>query len=362
MTRETLPSIKEMYQAVVSRDTGYDGIFFTAVKTTGIFCRPSCPAKKPDQKNVEFYATAAEAISFGFRACKRCRPLEPRGETPAPIKQLLAEIESDSSLRLTDADLRQRGHDPATLRRWFKENYGLTFQAYHRAHRLAKAMGELSEGANIAQTAFGSGYESLSGFQDALQHITGQSASHSRETRVVNLSRIVTPLGPMLIGAVDSGICLLEFADRPMLESQIRRLSKQLSCVFLPGSNEFIAQLENELRDYFAGTLKEFSTPLVLIGSDFQKRAWKALGQIEYGKTRSYAEQAKMIGQPEAARAVARANGDNRISIVIPCHRVVGSDGTLTGYGGGLWRKKWLLEHESAAVAKNYSQTEFALR
>jgi AraC family transcriptional regulator of adaptative response/methylated-DNA-[protein]-cysteine methyltransferase len=223
-------------------------------------------------------------------------------------------------------------------------------------------MGELSEGANIAQTAFGSGFESLSGFQDALQNITGHSASKSRGTRVVNLSRVVTPLGPMLMGATEEGVCLLEFSDRPMLETQIRRLSKQLKCVFLPGSNEFIAQLTEELKSYFAGTVRAFRTPLVFIGSDFQKRAWNALCQIDYGKTRSYAEQARMIGSPDAVRAVARANGDNRIAIVVPCHRVVGSDGTLTGYGGGLWRKKWLLEHESAAVAKNYSQTEFALK
>ncbi len=362
MTKEQLPSKKQMYQALVERDTGYDGIFFTAVKTTGIFCRPSCSAKLPHIENVEFYATAAEAMSFGFRPCKRCRPLEPRGVVPEPIKQLLAEIENDSSLRLTDLDLRQRGHDPATLRRWFKDNYGMTFQAYHRAHRLSKAMGELSEGATIAQTAFGSGYESLSGFQDALQQITGLSASKSRNSRIVHLSRTVTPLGPMLTGATEEGICLLEFSDRPMLETQIRRISKQLNCAFLPGSNEFIRQMEEELKNYFAGAIKEFKTPLVLIGTEFQKRVWNALCQIDYGKTRSYAEQARMIGLPDAVRAVARANGDNRIAIVVPCHRVVGSDGTLTGYGGGLWRKKWLLEHEGAAVAKNYSQTEIALK
>jgi len=362
MTKETLPSIEEMYRAIERRDTGYDGIFFAAVKTTGIFCRPSCAARKPELKNVEFYATAAEAMSFGFRACKRCHPLEPRGVIPEPTKQLLVEMDNNPSLRMTDGLLRRRGHDPVSLRRWFKENYKVTFQAYHRSHRLSKAMAELSEGANIAQTAFSSGYESLSGFQDALHQITGRSASNSRDARVVHLSRTVTPLGPMLMGATEEGVCLLEFADRPMLETQIRRLSKQLKCVFLPGSNEFICQLEKELQSYFAGTTREFKTPLVLIGSDFQKRAWNALCQIDYGKTRSYAEQARMIGSPDAVRAVARANGDNRIAIVVPCHRVVGSDGTLTGYGGGLWRKKWLLEHEGAAVAKNYSQAEFTLR
>ena len=362
MTKLTLPSFEEMYRAVERRDTSFDGIFFTAVKTTGIFCRPTCSAKLPYVKNVEFYATVAEAMSYGFRPCKRCCPLEPRGVVPKPIEQLLAEIEIDPSLRLTDMDLRQRGHDPATLRRWFKSNFGMTFQAYHRSHRLSKAMGELSSGAKIAQTAFDSGYESLSGFQDALHQITGRSASKSRDSRVVHLSRMVTPLGPMLTGATDSGICLLEFSDRPMLETQILKISKKLNCVFLPGSNEFIFKLEEELKGYFAGTIKKFKTPLVFIGSDFQKRTWNALCQIDYGKTRSYSEQARMIGSPDAVRAVARANGENSIAIVVPCHRVVGSNGTLTGYGGGLFRKKWLLEHEGAVVAKNYSQTEFSLK
>lgn len=117
MTKANLPPIKEMYRAVERRDTGYDGIFFTAVKTTGIFCRPSCTAKLPDIKNVEFYATVAEALSYGFRPCKRCRPLEPRGAMPEPVNLLLSEIENDPSLRLTDKDLRRHGHDPANLRR-----------------------------------------------------------------------------------------------------------------------------------------------------------------------------------------------------------------------------------------------------
>ncbi len=362
MTKEQLPSKKHMYQAVVDRDTGFDGIFFTAVKTTGIFCRPSCSAKLPDYENVEFYASVAEAMSFGFRPCKKCRPLEPRGIMPEPVNQLLAEIENDSSLRLTDQELHRRGHDPATLRRWFKNNYGMTFQTYHRAHRLSKAMSELSDGATITQTAFGSGYESLSGFQDALQNMTGRTASKCRETKVVHLSRILTPLGPMLMGASADGVCLLEFADRRILESQVTRLSRKLNCVFLPGSNKIIQQLDEELKRYFAGTLRKFMTPLLLSGSNFQNKVWKMLVQIEYGKTRSYAEQARIIGSPNAVRAVARANGDNFISIVVPCHRVVGSDGSLTGYGGGLWRKKWLLEHEGAAVAKNFSHPELALK
>lgn len=341
-----LPTADEMYEAVLARDTRYDGIFFTAVKTTGIFCRPSCPAKKPERKNVTFYASAREALALGYRPCKRCRPLELPGQTPEPIRQLLADLDADPALRLRDRDLYARGLEPATVRRWFKEHHGMTFQAYQRARRMARAIGELARGAEITQTAYESGYESLSGFQEAIRQITGRSASRSRDATVIHLSRIVTPLGPMLLGATDAGVCLLEFTDRRMLETQLRRVAQRLGGAFVPGANDVSRQMEAELEAYFAGTLREFRTPLVPAGSPFQERVWAALREIPYGHTRSYAEQARMIGAPTAVRAVARANGDNRIAIVIPCHRVVGADGSLTGYGGGLWRKRFLLDLE----------------
>lgn len=345
-SRRELPSTDEMYAAFVERDTSYDGIFVTAVKTTGIFCRPSCAAKKPARENVEFFATAALAMAEGYRPCKRCRPLEPPGATPEPIRRLLAEIEAAPTLRLRDDDLRARGHDPATLRRWFQKHHGMTFHAYQRARRLARALDELAKGAAITEAGFGSGYESLSGFQDALRRLTGRSAARSRGAVVVHLSRVETPLGPMLLGATSEGVCLLEFTDRRMLETQLRGLERRLDCVFVPGTNEHGARLERELEEYFAGELREFTTPLVTVGTEFQWRVWDSLRAIPYGETRSYAEQARMIGAPSAARAVARANGENRIAIVIPCHRVIGADGKLTGYGGGLWRKRWLLHHE----------------
>lgn len=339
-----------MYEAILARDTRYDGIFVTGVTTTGIFCRPSCPAKKPDRENVEFYRSTREALAAGYRPCKRCRPLEPPGRTPGPIRELLEEIEGSPTRRLRDRDLRSRGLQPATVRRWFKKHHGMTFHAYQRALRLGRALGQLVGGAEITGAAFGSGYESLSGFQEALRQITGRSASRSRGTTVVHLSRVLTPLGPMLAGATDEGVCLLEFTDRPMLETQLRRLDQRLDAAFVPGRNDLGRRLEGELKEYFEGTLREFRTPLVAPGSEFQQRVWTALRDIPYGSTRSYAAQAEMIGSPGAVRAVGRANGDNRIAIVIPCHRVVGSDGALTGYGGGLWRKRWLLHHEGVAL------------
>lgn len=357
-----LPSADEMYRAVVNRDTRYDGTFFTAVRTTGIFCRPGCPAKTPASRNVEFFGSAKEALAHGYRPCKRCHPLRPAGETPGEIRSLLDQLEADPSLRLRDRDLRARGLDPTAVRRWFKKHHSMTFHAYQRGRRLANAIGSLGRGAPITDTAFGSGYESLSGFQAALKQITGRSASASRATNLVHLTRILTPLGPMLLGATADGVCLLEFTDRRMLETQLKRIEKQLDCAFVPGSNEMTDRMERELEEYFAGRRKEFTVPLGPAGTDFQRRAWSALQEIPYGATRSYAEQAQAIGMPSAVRAVARANGDNRIAIVIPCHRVIGADGKLTGYGGGLWRKKWLLDHEQGGRTPDLFEGERGVR
>jgi AraC family transcriptional regulator of adaptative response/methylated-DNA-[protein]-cysteine methyltransferase len=199
--------------------------------------------------------------------------------------------------------------------------------------------------------AYDSGYESLSGFRDAFQRVFGDAPGRTRDAQAVLVTRLLTPLGPMIAGATDDGVCLLEFAERRMLETQLRRLSRHLGTSFVPGSNRVLAQLDRELAAYFKGELREFTMSLVAPGSEFQRKVWGGLRAIPYGETRSYLEQARAIGRPDAVRAVARANGDNRIAVVIPCHRVVGSDGKLTGYGGGLWRKRALLDLERRTAA-----------
>jgi AraC family transcriptional regulator of adaptative response/methylated-DNA-[protein]-cysteine methyltransferase len=163
---------------------------------------------------------------------------------------------------------------------------------------------------------------------------------------VVTVTRIETPLGPMLTGATAEGICLLEFVDRRMIETQLEHLRTLFRAALVPGSSPHFDTMSDELRRYFDGRLRRFETPLDMRGTPFQRKVWSALLTIPYGETRSYSEQARIVGDPAAVRAVARANGDNRIAVVIPCHRVVGADGSLTGYGGGLWRKRWLLDLE----------------
>ena len=350
-----LPPADEMYRALVQRDAGYDGIFVVGVRSTGIFCRPVCPARKPLRQNVDFFPDARAALAHGFRPCKRCLPLQPRGATPTAIARLLEALEADPSLRLRDQDLRDQGLEPAAVRRWFKQHHGMTFHAYQRARRVGSALSTLARGGGVTDTAFDSGFDSLSGFQEAVRRITGRSAAASRSAPLVHLARVLTPLGPMLMGSTDTGVALLEFTDRRMLETQLQRLARKRNCAFVPGSTAAGRQLEEELAAYFEGRLEDFRTPLEPAGTEFQQAVWQVLRDIPYGETRSYGEQARLLGRPSAVRAVARANGDNPIAIVVPCHRVIGADGTLTGYGGGLWRKRWLLHHEQSRLAARRS-------
>lgn len=341
-------SIDIMYKALVEKDTSFEGVFFTAVKTTGIFCRPSCTARKPKKENVEFFETSKEAILKGYRPCKICSPLEKLNETPHFVKHILNELNTDPSKKFKDHDLIQAGIDPSKIRRWFLKNHGVTFQAYQRMFRINSAFKKIQNGESIISTALDVGYESLSGFNDSFKNIFGVSPKNSKAQQIIDLKRIETPLGTMYACAVREGICLLEFTDRKMLETEFKALSKALNATIVQGENEHFQLLEQQLNEYFEGKRKSFTVQLFTPGSDFQQRVWTALQNIPYGRTRSYTEQAVAIQKPEAIRAVANANGMNRISILIPCHRVIGTNGHLTGYGGGIWRKKWLLEMEKA--------------
>ncbi len=341
-----LPAPVVLYRALVARDSTFDGLFVAGVITTGVFCRPTCGARKPKPENVEYFASAADALQHGYRPCKLCNPLGVPGEAPAWLQPLLDDVHADPQRRWRDQDLRDRDLEPDRVRRWFQKHHGMTFHAYGRALRLATAFGRLGSGDGVVESAFGAGYESVSGFAEAFAKTTGRSPAQSRTLRLIRIARVLTPLGPMVAGATDEGLCLLEFADRRMLETQIGRIQKALGARALPGASPHVAKLEQELAEYFSGARRIFSVPLVTAGTPFQERVWSALQAIPYGETRSYRDQADAIGRPEAVRAVARANGDNRISILIPCHRVIGKDGQLVGYGGGVWRKRHLLELE----------------
>lgn len=341
-----LPSRPEMERAFMASDASYDGIFFTAVRTTGIFCRPSCRARKPLPANIEFFPSIREALFAGYRPCRRCQPAVAPGSTPEWAKRLLAVVEAEPDRRLRDADLHQFGVDPARARRFFLEHYGMTFQAYCRGRRLSGALRQLRDGESLDDVALGTGWESHSGFRDAFAKTFGVAPGRGREAPAILTTLIDTPLGTMIAGATDEGLCLLEFTDRRMLEAQITRLRGMLKQPLVPGEHGHLTQTRDELQRYFDGTLETFTVPLVFRGTAFEERVWSALLRIPYGQTVSYAQLAARVEAPGAQRAVGRANGMNRIAIIIPCHRVVNSDGKLGGYGGGLWRKHWLLSLE----------------
>lgn len=340
MTRE------EMLNAFMERDSSCDGLFYTAVTTTGVFCRPSCPARKPKTENVVFYGSAREALFAGFRPCRRCRPMDEGRSAPVWVRELLETVEDTPNLRIPDSHLRERGIDPASARRYFLKAYGMTFQAYCRARRLGSAFAAIKRGESIDDVVFDHGWESHSGFREAFFRAAGSSPGKARGGDYVRLAWIETPLGPMAAGATDSALCLLEFTDRRMLEAQLETVSKRFELPLLPGESRIFDDLRSELGEYFAGTRTRFDIPLDYPGTDFQRSVWDALQRVPYGETRSYIELARELGIPGASRAVGRANGLNRIAVLIPCHRVIEADGGLGGYGGGLWRKLRLLEIE----------------
>ena len=344
-----LPPETEMYRALLARDASYEGIFFLGVSTTGVFCRPTCPARRPRPENVEYFATAAEAERAGFRPCKRCRPREARGARPAWVERVLDRLEREGARRLTDAELAAMDVSPSRMRRYFRENFGMTFQAWQRARALGLAHDGLREGVGPGAAAHDSGYESESGFREAFRQLFGAPPGRARDSECLRGRILSSPIGPLVACSSPRGIALLEFVDRRGMPGQTRALSRWFDAPVVPGTSELLDRLEAELAAWFAGELRELSVPIDAPGTPFQVAVWTALRRIPYGQTRSYDQIATEVGRPDARRAVGRANGQNRVAIAIPCHRVVRKDGALSGYGGGVWRKRWLLELEGGA-------------
>jgi len=348
----TMPSKQEMDRAMLGRDASYDGVFYAAVKTTGIFCRPSCNARKPQPRNVEYFSTVRDALLAGYRPCKRCRPMDADGHPPKWVEQLLNKVEAAPADRVSDGEVRAMGIDPARARRFFRSHYGMTFQAYHRSRRMGMALAHLKAGADGVDVALRHGYESLSGFRDAFARTFKEPPGKHERVGCVVTTEISSPIGPLVAGATEEGICLLEFADRRALQRQLAMLRRRLDAALVPGNNPHFDRLRDELRRYFDGRLERFGIDLVTPGTPFQQSVWEELQRIPYGETCSYEALAKRVQRPGAQRAVGRANGDNRVAIVIPCHRVVQKNGQLRGYGGGLWRKKFLLDLERSHTSR----------
>ncbi len=349
---QPLPAHDEMVRAMLERDTTYDGVFYTCVKTTGIFCRPACTARKPKPKNIEFHASVRDCLLAGYRPCLRCKPLDVTGDAPNWLDQLIAKVEDSPSSRMTDQDLQQMGVSSYAVRRYFQRNFGFTFQAYHRARRMGLALKFIQAGGSDLRAAMDHGFESLSGFRDAFQKTFGVTPMTSQGVACIMTRTIDTPVGPMVACATDEGVCLLEFADRRAFQKQVETLKRRLGGVMVPGINDHLEQLQLQLQEYFLNERTLFTVPLIAPGTDFQKQVWDQMLNIPMGQTLSYEKLATNIDRAGAQRAVGRASGDNRLAILIPCHRVVRSDGSLCGYGGGLWRKHFLLNLERTTMTE----------
>jgi AraC family transcriptional regulator of adaptative response/methylated-DNA-[protein]-cysteine methyltransferase len=334
------------WAAFMRRDRSWDGRIIGAVSTTGIYCKPSCPARRPKREHVTFYPSVEEARAAGYRACLRCKPDEVGRDREAVAKavKLIEAAEEPPSL----ADLAAAvGYAPHHFQRLFTRGLGVSPAAYARALRAKRAQGALKENGRVTDAIYDAGYSGPSRFYDDAKERMGMTPSAWRDGgrgETIRWTTFDSPLGPMFIAVTSKGICRLTFDDS---EASLHRLFP----------NATIVRDDGGMRELVEGALTAIERPAAapelpidVAGTAFQEAVWRELRKIPLGETRSYAQIAAAIGQPKAVRAVGTANGDNHVSVLIPCHRVIRSDGTLGGYGGGLPNKKKLLAAEGIAL------------
>jgi AraC family transcriptional regulator, regulatory protein of adaptative response / methylated-DNA-[protein]-cysteine methyltransferase len=340
------------WNAVLARDAARDGEFVFAVSTTGIYCRPSCPARRPRREKVEFFARPEQAERAGYRACLRCRPhaLSGRGQT-ASVKAICRYIEQHLDEPITLAHLGKEFHQsPFHLQRRFKAVLGVTPREYADSCRLRLLKRNLQSGENVTRAMYDAGYGSSSRLYERTASQLGMTPDKYRRGAIAASIRYTitdSPLGRMLIAATDRGICAIQFADSDgeLLEG----LKREFPFAMRRADESGLQVWTKALLARMDGKTSDPALPLDIRSTAFQRRVWRHLQRIPFGATRSYNQVAHAIGQPTAARAVARACATNPVAVAIPCHRVVREDGGLGGYRWGIERKKALLEREHGA-------------
>jgi len=347
----------QLYQALLDRDPSYDGRVYVGVSSTGIFCRLTCPARKPKRENCNFYQEVGTAIEAGYRPCKRCHPLAPEANGDNTIQTLTKALQAEPSRRWGEDDVIRLGFDPSTVRRAFKRQFGITFLEMARLSRMRDGFTTLAEGGKVIEAQLDAGYSSPSAFRSAFAKLLGIPPGKLAKDAMLKADWIETPLGAMIAVSDQSSLHLLEFADRKALPNELKKLSQTVKGDIGIGRLAPTEQIATELSAFFAGECAQFKVPLIMHGPEFTRSVWQELINIRAGETRSYSELAQTLGRPTATRAVARANGANQLAIIIPCHRVIGADGSLTGYGGGLWRKQKLIELEQQYARKSKALT-----
>jgi AraC family transcriptional regulator, regulatory protein of adaptative response / methylated-DNA-[protein]-cysteine methyltransferase len=343
---------EERWVAVTRRDRRADGVFYYSVLTTGVYCRPSCAARLPRRENVGFHASCAAAERAGFRACKRCRPNEPalaerRAAAIAEACRLVVASEEPPDL---DALAQAAGMSRFHFHRVFRETTGVTPKAYAAAHRAERVRAELGRGSSVTEAIYGAGFNSSGRFYATSSAMLGMTPKDFRaggQGAVIRFAIGECSLGSILVAATAKGVCAIMFGDDP--DALLRALQDRFPRAELIGADQSFEETVAKVVGLVEAPALGLDLPLDLRGTAFQQRVWQALRDIPPGTTVSYAEIARRIGAPKAVRAVAQACASNAVAVAIPCHRVVRTDGALSGYRWGVERKRRLLEREAAA-------------
>jgi AraC family transcriptional regulator of adaptative response/methylated-DNA-[protein]-cysteine methyltransferase len=338
----------QRWQAIVRRDKRADGAFIVAVKTTGIYCRPWCPSRRPRRENVRFFATPAEAERAGFRACKRCRPKESiNGAASEAVAKVCALLAGSSKAPDLDRLAREVHMSPSRLHRLFKSMTGLTPKAYAAGCRQERMRGELARGRSVTAAIYRAGYGSSGRFYENAKDTLGMRPSAYRAGgRGMEIQFTVgeCSLGSILVAATNIGICSIMLGDQPKV--LVQELTNRFPRANITAGGHDFERLVAKVIAFVDQPGASWDLPLDVRGTAFQKRVWQELCAIPRGQTRSYAEVAQRVGRPQATRAVAQACAANHVAVAIPCHRVVRSDGSLSGYRWGVERKAKLLMAE----------------
>jgi AraC family transcriptional regulator of adaptative response/methylated-DNA-[protein]-cysteine methyltransferase len=345
----TVPSYEDAWRAVLARDAGSDGAFVYGVRSTFVYCRPSCPARRPLRKNVSFFANGRDAELLGYRACRRCLPRSSgKSGGAATVDAVCAYVEAHIDESVTLAALgRELGLSPFHVQRTFKKITGISPKAYLDARRAERFRQGLKSGGNVTTALYDAGYHATSrAYEKSRSHLGMTPGAFRHGGRGMHIRFTVTrcPFGFLLVGATDRGICRVALADSR--EELKRALREEFPNATLKRADEQLAHWVATIVARVEGRDQGATIPLDVRATAFQRRVWVELTKIPYGETRSYAEVARAMGAPKAARAVGRACGSNPVALVVPCHRVIREDGDLGGYRWGLAIKKRLLEQE----------------
>ena len=344
------PTFEIRWQAVQTRDSSLDKIFVYAVRSTGIYCQPSCPSRQPNRENVAFFDTPEQAEAAGYRRCKRCWSRAENDQNADIIKRVIHLLEneiSEPSLEVLGAAVNL---SPWHLQRVFKTAVGVSPKQYAKTHRAKKLRSELKTNDSVTRALYEAGFGSSSRMyelQNAQLGMNPQKYRAGGQGERIAYVQLDSPVGRMLLAATARGLVAVRFGDDTQTLNELRG---EYPNATLEPDQDLLAPQTHAILEHILGHMQELNLPTDVQATVFQSRVWNALKSIPYGETRSYAEVAQAIGQPRAVRAVARACATNPIALVVPCHRVIAANGDLSGYRWGVDRKRKLLEIEASAA------------